>query len=351
MDSWPKRAVANAAVHFVDIPYRHVSVPPYQTALRIAQNLASSAWLDFYCISTLDRQEDRLSFDLMKDLYHFHRDHTDEYYRGLEPAAKVALLTTGSMEFRGVYRILVESHIPFDALEPASIKHGPEGLLSRYDLVVVADPSQLPGEYLQALDQYVEGGGRLLVTGRLPVTGQDAVLSTEGPVRLASLGIDRVTEYRSDTRAAYFKIEDNVFPTVKGAEITFLDEYYQHVSLRSGAQRYLRFVPPCMYGPPEKCYYEEVTDEPGLVLHHHGKGMTASFPWPVGTLYYRYSSVPHIRLVADAITHLLGVPAQIETDASEMVMFTLYEQPHNGRLLVHLVNSSDITVPPSTLRS
>ncbi len=342
MDSWPKRAVANAAVHFLDIPYRHVSVPPYLTALRMAQNLASGAWIDFYCISTLDRQEDRLSFDLMKEIYHFHRDHADEYYTGLEPAAKAAVLVTGTTEYRGIFRMFVESHIPFDVLEPDSIKHGPPDLLDRYALIAAPDPSRLSQDHLAALDDYVQRGGRLLATGRLPVDGQGFAKPTEGSVQLDSLGVAVVREFRDDARAAYFKMSDReLFPSLAGVDITFLDEYYQHCDLRSGARPLLKFVPPCMYGPPEKCYYEEVTDEPGIVIHPYGQGVTAVFPWPVGTLYYKYSSVPHRLLFTDTVEQLLGVDRQLTSNASEMVMFTINKQPHKGgRLLLHLVNSS-----------
>lgn len=342
IDSWPKRAVANAAVHFLDIPYRHVSVPPYLTALRMAQNLASAAWIDFYCISTLDRQEDRLSFDLIKEIYHFHRDHADEYYDGLQSAAKAAILTTGTTEYRGIFRVLVESHIPFDVLQPDSITYGPADLLDRYDLVVAADPHRIRPEHLEALDEYVKKGGRLLVTGRLPVDGKGAGGKDEGAVLLESLGVSAVREMRRDARAAYFKLTDpDVFPSVRGAELTFVDEYYQHCNLRLDARAYHKFIPPCMYGPPEKCYYEVVTDDPGIVVHRHGRGITAAFPWPVGTLYYKYSSVPHRLLVVDTLERLLGLERQLVTDASEMVMFTVHEQPaKGGRLLMHLVNSS-----------
>lgn len=341
MDSWPKRAVANAAVHFLDIPYRHVSVPPYLTALRIAQNLASSAWLDFYCISTLDRQEDRLSFDLMRDLYLFHRDHSDEYYRGLEPAAKVAILSTGSMEFRGVYRALAESHIPFDALEPGSLEVCPEGYLSRYELIVVADAPDLSDAQWAILDDYVEKGGRVLTTGRLPVERQADRPEAEGSVKLKSLGIHRVREFRPNNRAAYFKLTDrSSFPSLGEVDITFLDDYYLHCDLKPNAKGYLRYVPPVMYGPPEKCYYETVTDEPGLIVQDSGKGgITACFPWPIGKLYYKHSSPAHRHLINDTVTRILGVAPQVETDASEMVEVTLYEQP-GKRLMVHLVNSS-----------
>ena len=343
MDSWPKRAVANAHVHFVDIPYRHVSVPPHQAALRVAQNLASGAWLDFYCIGPLDRQEDRPSLELVRELYLFHQKHAEEYYTDLEPAGKIALLAGShgnQHEFRGLYRMLVESHKLFDVLEPDSIHHGPPGLLNRYDLVVAADPARLHGSHLEALDAYVEGGGRLLVTGRLPVG--DAGVPGEGEVLLKSLGAQRVRAFRRDARAAYFKISPaEPFPSLQGVEITFLDGYYQQCDVRPGSQGFLRFVPPCMYGPPEKCYYEVVTDEPGMIAHRYGKGISLCIPWPIGALYYRYSSVPHWRLVVDAIDHILQVPPQLQTDASEMVFFNLREQPaKGGRLLLHLVNAS-----------
>ncbi|HEX6972363.1 MAG TPA: alpha-amylase family protein [Limnochordia bacterium] len=341
MDAWPKRAVANAAVHFLDIPYRHVSVPPHLTALRIAQNMAGSGWLDFYCIGPLDRQEDRAAFPLIKELYHFHRAHAQEYYSGLEPAARAALWVTRGLEYRGLYRILVESHRPFDVITPDSLPHAPADLLRRYDVILVADPAELSQADAAALDRYVEEGGRLLTTGRLPAAG--GVRNGEGPCSWCSLGIDSVRELRTDARASYFKIsEPDRFPRLGGAiDITFNDEYYQHCDLREGAERHLRWVPPCMYGPPEKCYYEEVTDEPGLVLYRFGRGATACFPWPLATLYYKYSSPVHLDLVADTLTHLLHVPDQLRTDASAMVEFTLYRQPERGdRLLLHLVNSS-----------
>ena len=81
--SWDGMSLSNAAVHFVDFAMRHSAVSPHLTALRLVQDLVNGGWLDYYVIGTLVNQDDRLCFDLVKDIYRFHKEN-ESYYTNLE---------------------------------------------------------------------------------------------------------------------------------------------------------------------------------------------------------------------------------------------------------------------------
>ena len=51
-----------------------------------------------------------------------------------------------------------------------------------------------------------------------------------------------------------------------------LDEDMLDLEIREEAFAYLGYMPACMFGPPEKCYYTEETNKPGLVVNSYGKG-------------------------------------------------------------------------------
>ena len=165
VSSLPRTVSSNSSVDFVDYPVRHVSVSPERQRLRLAQTLANGGGLDYYVIGRLDRRHDRSAIAAVRELFRFHAAHEQEY-RGLTSRARVALLTGphGAWdEYRGWFRVLAERHHLFDVV---TLSRATEGVLARYDAVVLPDHQPIGDDDAGRLDRFVEDGGTLVATGR-----------------------------------------------------------------------------------------------------------------------------------------------------------------------------------------
>lgn len=298
-DSWPGMAVSNAAVHFVDFPMRHSAVSSHLTALRLAQDLVHGGWLDFYVIGTLDGQPDRRSFGLVREVYAFHAAH-ERYYTGTTSLADVCLVRPKEREpgpeYLGLYRILAENHVQFDVVREDVADRD---RLSGYAAVVVPDPAMR-----------VDTDAPVLTTG-------------------TTAGAERV-------QGAYFAIRPEDRKTLSGLDD--LDLVYLYGSFQpyeGDGDGFLAHIPPHMFGPPEKCYYTEVTDTPGLVRTARGDVV---IPWTIGTHYDEYANDGHARLVMAALRDLLGLKPRLTTDAPALVEVVARDNPGESALLVSLVN-------------
>jgi hypothetical protein len=307
-NSQPDKMAFNLAIGFVDIPYRFVTVPPAEIRLRLYQNMAHGAGPAFVALGTLD-QEDRNGILAAKRVFEWHKRHA-EFYVGQRNAARVLLLGGRQESYRGFFRILSEKHIPF----AVSDNHT---RLAEFDLVIA--PDRLPGE----VDEYLRQGGRLLAAG----------------TALPGIDVGKLARRWTATRSAYFRVRDRaMFPSLADTNLIFVDGEF--LEFEPHAKPLLTFIPPSMYGPPEKVHVDwRDTDKPGVIVKHHGKGRIAYVPWDVGALYYRLSSPGHAGLVADLVDHLLGA-RQLTTNAHPLVEITVMRQPARGRTLVHFVNVS-----------
>jgi hypothetical protein len=298
-DTFPGMAVSNAAVHFVDFPMRNSAVSPHLTALRLAQDTVHGGWLDFYVLGTLDGQQDRRCFDQVRELYGFHAAH-ERYYTGTKPVSEVCLVQPpqrgrGSSEFSGVYRILAENHVQFDVIGAGEA--GRERLRD-YAVVIVPDAA--------------------------------LALDTDRPVLRTG------TTSKEHIQGAYFAIRPDDKKTLTGLDD--LDLVYLYGAFEptaSEGEGYLAYIPPHMFGPPEKCYYTEVTDTPGMVRTPAGD---VEIPWNLGSHYQEYAHDGHARLLMAALRDLLGLKPRLTTDAPPTVEVTTRDTPVAGRRLVNLVN-------------
>jgi hypothetical protein len=318
-----RRQLANAAVHFIAIPYRHAAVSPYLSVRRIWQHMVNGAWLDFYCIGPLQRQEDRTGLDLVGELYRFHAAN-ERWLQRTRSAAEVALVRRDGDEHEGLVKILLENHVAF---QPARIDADD---LAGCRLAVVPDARGLTAEQCAVLDAYVKKGGRLLLTGKLP-----RGLRCIGPVTFQ--------ETRPPEKASYVRIrpEDRRAldrPALGKLDLVFLQGEFHVYQPGAKVDGYLRLIPGDMFGPPEKCYYRKVSDHPALLHHRFGKGAAASFPFGVGAHYERQGHPGHANLVLGAVDGLLGLDRRLRVTASPLVEVTHREDPHGRFEWIALFN-------------
>ena len=338
--SWPDKAVSNAAVHFLDFPYRHAAVSPHLTRLRLAGNIANAAWLDFYVIGPLAQQDDRACLADVGELFRFHAANQD-WYAGVEPAASVCLLQphgrNGGGDLRGMIQLLIEAHIPFNLVSEAAVT-GPESLAA-YRLVILPDVRILDASIRQALDAYVAADGKLLATGLTGIRDADGRDLDGIPLVCAGVPRGRVIPAR---RGAYLRVREADKKVLRGFEE--LDLLYLDGELLDGSaglgMRLLGYVPPHMFGPPEKCYLAAETEIPGMLCRHTGAGRTVVIPWALGRHYESTANHAHRALFRAALADLLAFRAELSTNAPPLVEFRTQRRRDGAWQLLSLVNHS-----------
>jgi hypothetical protein len=325
--SWPGLVVSNAAVHFIDYPYRHAAVSPALTARRMAQNFIHGGWLDYYVIGHLDQQQDRACQPDVKRLFHLHQQ-AETWFEAALPLADACLIEASHAapghnpdELRGLVTLLSEAHIPYDVIrETALAGDSAAERLAHYPLVIVPDLDGLAPGLAAALEGYVQGGGRLLLTGRAGSAADTSGQQLDRPaLRCSGISVMRQHPY---TPGAYFAIGAADRPNLPGLEALDwipMDSAWLECTPAQGAQTLLHYIPVGMYGPPEKCYYTEQSVSPGIIVQHSGEGLCVVLPWQVGSQYWRFPTHAIAGLLQAVLDGVLKLPRSIRITASPLV--------------------------------
>jgi len=348
LGSWDHMVPSNTAVHFVDFPFRHSSVSPNLTAVRIAQSIVYGAWPDYYVIGTLSNQDDRLCFDAVKQLFGFHKQN-EEYYTDIESISDVCLVVPsksthhGSMkEFRGIYRILTESHILFDLIHDGMLSDSSVmEKLKKYKTLILPDMRNMSDAVLKNIESYVSEGGNVLVTGR--TSTYDAQGNSLDNVMLACTGVRGIRKMIPREKGMYFRVRTGDKEVLNGFEdldIIYLYDDFMELDVDDDCEKYLAYIPTCMFGPPEKCYYAVETTIPGMISKQYGKGKCVFIPWSIGKHYESLSNHAHSMLLVGALRDLLQVKNIVSADVSPLVELASHIQKDGKWQLVSLVNHS-----------
>jgi hypothetical protein len=312
-NSEPEKMAVNLNMQFVDFPWRFATVPRHEIALRAWQNLAHGGALTLAVNGTFDH-EDRQAIEAARSIFRWAAEN-EEYFVKQESGARVLLLggpartgrTYSQAAYRGLFRFLSEEHIPFAVSDNVNWIGKRE-----FDLVIASD--WVPPE----LQTYIAKGGRLIIaSSRQPEIPSPRVVATHKDVE------------------SYFRVRNReMFPSLRLTNLIMLDGDFAEVEGDGSAS--LSFVPPSMFGPPEKIHVDmKDTMKPGLVSFANGH--VTWIPWDVAGLYYRHSLPAHAGVLRDVVDRMLP-NRQIRTDAHPLVEISLMRQ--GGRMLLHLVNVS-----------
>lgn len=321
------RTVDNASVDFMAFRYRDSSVSPALMALRQWQSLANGGTLSLYIMGRLDNHRDVSTLAPTKRVFQFHREH-EELFRRLASAAEVVLVQKGGLghgdpEAQGWVQALTESHIPFDEVKLADLK--PEKLEGK-QIVILGGTGKLPEALGALLDGFAQTGGTVIASG-----------NTTG---LTCLGIKALGERKKGLMSSAFEVRETdqaAFPRCVEAPIIPIGPELQLAEFEESTARYLRLIPEHPYGPPERCYYTEVTDYPGVTVHQHGAGRGVYIPWNIGSFYFEQGWQNTLNVIQDVLFSLCALP-ELAPDLSPMVELTLAKK--EGLLLAQLVNAS-----------
>jgi len=356
---FPERPVAVNAVMFWDMPYRYNAEQPGMVQLSLAQIIANGANPYSYVTGHTRNQPDRKNFGAVRSMMAFHAEN-DRWYGGRVSGAEVLVVSPGQSRpvlgeafdaegqgaYRGVYRALVESHIPFDALQDDRLEDAHvAGRLARYRAIVLPNAIVLSDRQCQILDGFVAAGGGVVATsGTATWAGVDRA-RTDGTNGLASLGVVRIIGERrgpAATRGSYLRVTDRAdMPDRPDTDMVPIDRVFLEVEVRATATASFTYTGATRFGPPEKCWWadEDETNLPGLLHHTHGDGRTAYFPWPVDSLFAAHSLIEYKALLAQAVRTVAG-PDQVTTDLPPQVEVTIDRHAASGATLVHFVNGS-----------
>jgi hypothetical protein len=304
----PGKQQANAAVSFPHFAHRLASVSPDLTRKRLFQCMINGAWLDFYCIGPFHSQEDRLGLDQVAEVFRFHAAN-ERWLTNTVPLPDVGLVVDHaekSNELRGLIRILSQAHVSYDLISLARSD------LAKLPALIVPVTGPLTATALQQLDAYVNSSGRLLLTGG-PV-----------PPELKCLGLRAARATLPQEKGTYIRIRPEDKARLKAEVFEKLDlvplngEMWT-AEMGSDVEGLLRFIPPAMFGPPEKCYYTNVSDIPCLHARSSSRGSVVWIPWQVGTHFEDLGHAGHSALVTSALEQLLRLPSRVRVEAPALV--------------------------------
>lgn len=326
---YPDKQLANAAVHFPRYSHRHSSVAPSLTRQRLFNAMVSGGWLDFYCIGPFHLQEDRLGLDEVRDIFRFHAAN-EKHLVPARQAADVAIAVDTAPnveEIRGLIRILSQEHISWDFASLATSD------LENFPALMVPDIDGLKPAECARLDAYVEAGGRLLLTGG-PV-----------PLELTSLGVKAAGSAWKRDQGTYLRIrpEDKArlaSPIFDRLDLLMLDGDLWMAEVPAPAEGLLRYIPPAMIGPPEKCYYTRVSDIPALYHRAAGRGTVTWIPWLLGTHFEKQGHAGHAALLVSALDSLARLERRVRLEAPAVVEMNHRIDPAGGFEWVSLYNHS-----------
>lgn len=334
-----------ASVNFIDVPYRHVAVSPYQQELRLAQSLANGGSIDYFVMSRLDNQPDKSPHEPLKKIFNYHAKNEDEY-RNLVSTAQIALIQIDShlqllrqkSEYRGWYNFLVENHYIFDSL---LIKSNGSVNLKKYKTIILPDIKYINDEIAAQIDAFVYEGGTVIsvgTTGFYTRTGE--LLHTPA---IKSLGIKKIQNICTDTRATYIKLTDKEkYPRSKDTELVYVRGRYVYAEYEKNVEMHLNLIEPHNFAPPERAYYTTVSDYPGFTVNSYGKGRGVYIPWDPGMEFSENGFINLTNFISDFLAEEMKIKP-IGGNLSPMVEVTVMEKQDQSALYVHLVNSSGYT--------
>ena len=337
---------ASASANFIDFAWRFVAETGACHILRFAQQIANGAVLDYYLLGVID-QDDKKPLGAVRDLFRWYGKNV-EHYAGLRSVARTGLYQSRKTgvygravasakylqgSFRGTYRALLDSRVPFDYVidEQAGETDFAE-TLRRYDTIYLPSVACMSDAEAAALDRFVEEGGTLVATGETGFYDQQG--RPRAVNALASLPVANVTLLRPDMRGAYFRMGEGENAHVPDSSLMYLDGLYLTPRLVEGATTSMTLLPPQRFGPPELCYPEVESDLPGVVGRSYGKGRAVFLPWLPDWLYQR-DSLPDFRHL---LVSLGGGQAPVKLLGKGRVELTMSRAGADGHFMVHVVN-------------
>ena len=329
---------------FVDMPYRMAAEQPELFAQYLIAGTAT--WRNpSTCIMGPPGRIPYKNFAIAGEVTRFHRDHRD-LYAELKPGSSIAVVNQDRMrsadpgyedtvkEFRGIYKMLNEKHLPFDVISLDLIaKMHREKNLDRYTLVIVPDVGSIGRDAAAALDEYVRNGGNIALTGGSGIGADGAVELATSPAMMQfgsplagqALWATYVTS-APQTRMGEFAYAPPLVP-VYGS--------YTKLVWKTGVEKRGQLLPQAPFGPPEKAYGNIGSNEPSAAVLVRG-GTVMQMPWSVGLTYHEFGTTEVRDYFLAEISELVGEVVEIDLPEQCEVIVSR----DDAGLVMHLLNQT-----------
>lgn len=169
LGTYPNHIVSNASIQQLSFRSRFNAVEPEEVRIRLYENIANGSGLDVSMMGQIAGNPDARNFDVMRQVYRFHRDH-ERYYGRYTSEARVAVLSPAlwvhgdlADEYRGLQLMLREAHIPFDIIGHQTLHRQPERL-KQYRAIVVPSIAGFSEAGLAALTAAAKDSTSLVAT-------------------------------------------------------------------------------------------------------------------------------------------------------------------------------------------
>jgi hypothetical protein len=337
--TYPGIISSNSTVDFIGFFYRHVAVNPVQQELRLWQNLANCGGLDYYIIGRLDNHQDRSGYKHVKKVFSYHAAN-EQTYKNLSLHADILIVRekdwdVNISEARGWIRFLTERHFLFDEVVNTGFKNVE---LSKYKAIILADVRYLSDDDIKRIDEYAIEGGTVISAGEAGLYDSD--YEPRNGMPLKCMGVTKINTIRDDMVSAMLLLDDKIhFQSLEDTDVLYFGDKYIFAEYEEGTNQRLKLIPPHDYGPPERCYYTQVTNLPGFTVKTYGKGKGIHIPWWPGKLFYREGYVNTLNFIVDLMENVAGTKP-IDTDLPPMVEITLCKGKQQRFDILHLVNMS-----------
>lgn len=345
LGSYKDRAPSNLLQYFLAIGYRHIATSPNILRVWLLQNMLNAAPLDVYVIGTLANQYDREFIPIMNEIYAFHLKN-EKIFTNVKSRSQVALVRGTTEEYRGLIKLLTESHIMFDVVEASVI--GTERMpkkLQEYDVVITGDVANLDERVISFLDTYVNQGGHLLSTGF--TSTRDGQGNQMNRMRMKSIGVEEKYDMFKQAKSTYLVISDKDKEALGNSafashDLMMMYSDFLKCKVKPDAKSYLKLLPQTMFGPPEKSYYldADITNYPGVVYYEYGKGRTVYLPWMLGSQYNFKGNIAHKKLFVSVLENLLQLKPALLSNASPLVEISQECNENGGFEWIGLINHS-----------
>ncbi|OFX38961.1 MAG: hypothetical protein A2X03_13750 [Bacteroidetes bacterium GWA2_40_15] len=345
LGSYNDRTPLNLIMGFQAIGYRNIISSPNLLRTWWLENMLHGAPVSLVVVGTLVHYEDRVFFPIVNELFAFHKRY-EKLFTNVQALNKVALIQGSGGEYQGMMKLLSEEHIMYDVIIPSQLgSDRTPRKIEDYDVLILADIPGMSENLVSLLDSYVQGGGKLFVTGATSVN--DSTGKPINKIRLKSLGVESDYEVFPQSQATYLKVTESDKLALGGEEfkdftLMMMNSGFLKCKVKENAQGYMRFLPSNMYGPAEKTYYHEndITDFPGAISYTYGKGKTVFIPWMLGSEYNKKGNYAHRALFLASLNTLLKVESDLETDASPLIEMTRLANLNGAFEWVGMINHS-----------
>jgi len=345
-NSYPDHIVSNASIQQISFQSRYNAIEPEEISIRLYENIANGSGLDISLMGDFQDYEDERNYDVIKEIYAFHKKF-EPYFGRYTTTAQVVVVSPGTwpsgesaQEYRGIQLMLKEAHIQFDIIEDSQLSTLKE-TLKRYHLIILPEITRLETAAIDALTQAVQQGTNLIATNRSLADNPDALMKLFG-----AKGVQM-----NHDGAGFYLNPDNktLFKSFTQQKLLFWKFNLGLYDFSEADSSFLPILTPGRPGPPEIIGGHEPTGYYAMGVKDHINSKAVILPINLGRLYYIHGYEQHKNILLDAIDFVFPeVHRLILTNAPERVEVILQKfvknMPENlhttatDGMIVHLIN-------------